>query len=555
MPRPLSSLKGRTPQANALAQWVRGVTQHVQVRDLAMMFSYSRSTWTALRNGTKNVSGKMVDELVDELVEPHLRETARQTGHRLRREAEQAEKKLEENLKADEPRPHPASRGDVESVLLRLDDARIQQLDAMHKLAEAKNRMTELETMVSFLQDKCVQLAAERDRAREEAHAEVEQLQQALEQSQALHEKAGLHLKHARRASDYAYELRVAAEEKVSEAKAAARQALRREPVTDTTGTDLPVTPEAARTVLPPVDLISEALDRAAAGLARQDQGLDELRDGLGLAAPEPSAGTPQVIVGTVLEPAVRTTPQSARETDRPWEAAGVVHATGTDNADNTLTGEDMLSRSDSLGSLLEKARTPKGIGAAMSVLRERAGSKEWTWERMVVAVDSSALLSDSEAAVRRMKTWFDGTKLPEPRFQWRRLLNALGATPAEIDEFVAAHMRASTFVHNRLRRLLVVMIWVTVLTYDLLAGVAMGAAFDAAKDATNGNVVLAIMLISLGVVIAALRGLGRATGGLRIRPIWLVPASFYAWLVGAVIVRWTVPGFGLAIAGAVGLV
>lgn len=67
--RPMSELRGRTEEANALATWLRKVTAGVQVRVPAETFPYSKSVWSEYRNGAK-----LIPQLRHEIdVDDHLK--------------------------------------------------------------------------------------------------------------------------------------------------------------------------------------------------------------------------------------------------------------------------------------------------------------------------------------------------------------------------------------------------------------------------------------------------------------------------------------------------
>ncbi|CAM5545557.1 hypothetical protein SBADM41S_00056 [Streptomyces badius] len=75
--------------------------------------------------------------------------------------------------------------------------------------------------MVSVLEERCTLLEGERDRAREDAQAE---LQHELQMSTEYRRQADEKLEHARRAEKRAYELRLAAEKQVTKERIALRR-------------------------------------------------------------------------------------------------------------------------------------------------------------------------------------------------------------------------------------------------------------------------------------------------------------------------------------------
>ncbi|MFE0771650.1 hypothetical protein [Streptomyces sp. NPDC058861] len=562
MARPLGDLNGRTPQADDLALWVRKVTRQVTARELEGMFPHSRTVWTGLRNGTRLPDAELVDDLVEKLIaEPRLRDSLREEGHTLRRAAEEAE----EDLKAGRPLAAraPEKRPGTAAVLLRLDDARLQQLEAMRRLAASEKRCVQLEGMVSVLQDQCVQLRAERDRARREARAEVEQLQRALERSQELHRQADAQLAHARRAAGHAYELRVVAEEKASEAKAAARLALDDEP--DTTGTLLP--PEALEPVLPPLDRMADALDRAAAELVEQDQELDELREDLGLHHRPADASAPTVIPGAVVagptaasgaEQGTSSAAADRHPADDPLTAAAapvtVVPDNRTDHEDNVPTRAFSTHSAGSFVLPLAQVRTPEDLSQQLWNLRTRAGRDVWTWDRM-----ADTALDEVEIAERRgrLHEWFFGRKLPAPRTGFLTLVAVLGADKDEQKAFLAAHRRTEAFVASPLRRLLAAGAGALVLLSALMTSLATSAVIFTDPTPPSrpvGTVTAVYIVITLlgGVALAFLtRGMGKGSG---IKALLWLGVIFGTWVTCVVLTRLLGTAVGLGIADAIGL-
>ncbi|MFJ3786236.1 hypothetical protein [Streptomyces sp. NPDC090093] len=559
----MSDLKGRTEQADDLAVWVRKVTNGVPVRELERLFPYSKTAWTALRNGTRLASEELVNDLVDKLIsKPHLRDSVRHNGHELRIAAEAAEAEL----KAGRPLASrlPGKRPETTAVLLRLDDARLQQLEAMRRLAASEKRCVQLEGMVSVLQDQCVQLRAERDRARREARAEVEQLQRALERSQELHQQADIQLAHARRAAGHAYELRVVAEEKVSEAKAAARHAL--DDDLDTAGTLLP--PQALEPVLPPLDRMADVLDQTAAELVEQDQELDEFREDLGLRRfPADTTGS-AVISGTV----VTADPQAASGTGQTAlaDAAGhqsvgdghagapdtstvlvpVVPDNEADRRDNALTRIFFKDAPGSLTPLLAGVRTQHGLGRQLRRLRSRAGGNAWTTERM-----AQTALGDTQTGERhgRIEAWLHGWELPVPRSGFLALVTAMGADEEERAAFLAAHQRAETFSKSPVRRLSAVAIWVLSFLFALVTSTASSAVKVKYPDEPNSTVGMFVILNILLTVVAgsALWPLSKEPG---LRVMQFAVVIWGTWIVCLMLTNLAGTAFGLQIADIIGI-
>ncbi|MFE5300675.1 hypothetical protein [Streptomyces sp. NPDC056632] len=353
--RPLSELRGRTEEANSLAIWLRELTAGIPVRTLAKDFHYSTTVWGEYRNGSKLIPQDLLDRVVAALIpEPEMGERQRAKGRCLLHAAQ--------NASVPGPRPAPEASKDlpdrpsmpagVADVLLRLDDARLQQIEAMRKLADSEKRCSQLQEMVSVLQDQCAQLAEERDRARLEAHG-VQEMQAALEKSEMYRTQAEGQLRHARKATEQAFELRLAAEAKVRRAQAEAR---RTTGASQGTGNWLP-RPAGIGLDLPPLERIGEVLQAVQDQLAEHDEGLDELRSHLGVTEPAREDSTaPKVITGQVV----------AREDEQPRDVP-VVREDRRDNANNPVTSTNTapLAGRSTIVEDLSAAVSPADLGLA----------------------------------------------------------------------------------------------------------------------------------------------------------------------------------------------
>ncbi|MFB6900473.1 hypothetical protein [Streptomyces hydrogenans] len=263
---------------------MRLVTLNMTVAELETRFSYAKSTWTPLRNGSRNISADLIDTLLDELIpEPEMRERLREEGHRLLQDAVEAEKLRV----AGAPLPAARARAVVPVDVARLDDARLQYLEAAHKQDGLEKLCARLMGMVSVLQDQNVQLRADHERAMEKAEAradtETERLRVALERAEALRRRAEDQLELARRAAKNSYRLRRVAEEKVSQALAAARHAAEADPPAP-----LPAPKEVMDSLLLTFDKMGDALDDSAAEIVERTQGVAELEDDLDAPPAEP---------------------------------------------------------------------------------------------------------------------------------------------------------------------------------------------------------------------------------------------------------------------------
>ncbi|MGA5198248.1 hypothetical protein [Streptomyces exfoliatus] len=440
MGRPLSELKGRTEEANGLARWLRKVTAGVPVRTLEETFHYSKAMWTDYRSGSKLIPGKLLDMVVDELVPEDMRERVRENGRRLRAAAEEAERRpAPQTTPAVPALPHsrapmPAA---LAEVFLRLDDARLQQMEAMRKLAESEKRCTQLQDMVSFLQHQSIQLTEERDRALQEAR-EARDLQHALEQSEQFREQAEGHLQHARRAAQEAYDLRLAAEAKVATAQTQVR---RTTSMPSGTGDLLPQ-PTGGGMELPPMERIADVLQAAQEQLAEQDEELDELRSQLGIKPSAQDRDVPKVVEGRVV---VSSSAGGPPETDV------VVHVTGPDNANNPVTSTDTAppKEASEIVVALSTASSPEDLGRQLQVLRDRAQARLGLTGAHGESHIAEHVFGTSRAqAAMAVDAWLKGSSIPDVH-RLVQLMEAMGATQAETDAFLQARTRVLLNKHE----------------------------------------------------------------------------------------------------------
>ncbi|MEU9700636.1 hypothetical protein [Streptomyces sp. NPDC047981] len=429
----MSELRGRTEEANALASWLRKITAGVQVRVLAETFPYSKSVWSEYRNGAKLIPEQLLHDVVDKLVaDTEMRERQRAEGRRLLEAAQKA-------VRRPAPRPAPASPqglpdrpsmpAGVTDVLLRLDDARLQQIEAMRKLADSEKRCSQLQEMVSVLQTQCAQLTEERDHARLEARG-AHELQAALEQSERYREQAEGQLRHARKATERAFELRLAAEANVARVQADARR------TTDAVAGSLLPQPAGVGLDLPPLERIGEVLQAVQDQLAEQDEGLDELRSHLGVGDHVvEDVAAPQVITGEVV----------ARHDDVPTDS-GLVHQGPEDNADNAVTSTDFTPPAwpNAIVTALSTALSPADLGRAVRMLRVRAGVEKWPVERMNAQANSARLSNEARTTDNSVDGWLDGSQFPRLYFALEALVKAMGATYDERASFLNAYWTIS---------------------------------------------------------------------------------------------------------------
>ncbi|MGW6705792.1 SUKH-4 family immunity protein [Streptomyces sp. NPDC054956] len=299
MGRPQGELRGRTAQANALAEWLRTVIGHVPVRELEAELYVGKSSWGAYRSGSTLITRKLLTEVVDRYIpEPSMRERQRAEGLRLLAEAEEAGRTLKEGGGQAPLVVRQRPREPLALALLRLDDARLLQMEAMRKLADSEKQCTLLGSTVKVLQDRCLVLEQERDRALEDRA----KLQRELDLSLEYRRQAGEQLEHARQARSEAERLALTADEHVTRERIAVeRQAAGATPPEEPADSGH----EAASGEvlgLDPLDQIEAVLRASRERLEEQDEGLDDLRGRMG-DEPEPSTEEPQPIVrGTLLD-------------------------------------------------------------------------------------------------------------------------------------------------------------------------------------------------------------------------------------------------------------
>ncbi|MCM1970137.1 SUKH-4 family immunity protein [Streptomyces sp. G1] len=287
MGRPQGELRGRTAQANALAQWLRTVIGHVPVRDLEAALHVGKSSWGAYRSGATLITEKLLAEVVDRYVpDPAMRERQRAEGLRLLAAAEAAGRTLKEGGAQAPLVVRQRPREPLALALLRLDDARLLQMEAMRKLADSEKRCTLLGGTVKVLQDRCLVLEQERDSALEDRA----RLQRELDLSLEYRRQAGEQLEHARQARSAAERLTLTADERVTrERMAVERQAAGAAPAEEPAEARLGASgPDLG---LPPLDQIEAVLRASRAQLEEQDEELDDLRGRMG---DEPAESAPQ---------------------------------------------------------------------------------------------------------------------------------------------------------------------------------------------------------------------------------------------------------------------
>ncbi|MET9856926.1 hypothetical protein ABZY57_28835 [Streptomyces sp. NPDC006450] len=491
MGRPLGALRGRTEQANELAVWLRKVTLGKAIRTLEQDFAYSTTSWSEFRSGSRLPSEDLLKAVVERYVaEPQMRDRQEAEGLRLLAAAKKAEAALgDTEPPTPAPLPVPVVRGtdEVTKALLRLDDARMRQIEALEKLASSERRRVQLENMVSVLQERCTVLEVERDRAREDVRAELES---ELQISREYRRQADEKLEHARRAEEKAYQLRLAAEQQVARERLAVNRM--DEQTTDDTPEPSSAGPDDLG--LPPLEQIRDVLQAAQEQLDVQDDELDDLEDLIGLDhSPEDAVRTAPGQAEGYKDPEPLAAPEEQRSVfsghpETRWkepmpvvpEQSEEAQAQGSrvlpdqpqNNPKYLMTERPVLASPDApspvpegselpqmqhpldlsppddegdrklvrLPQLIETAATPEELGVALREVWLRAGGLA-TWPRTRITALFEDV-QDPEWAYRAQKRWFAGVEVPADWNHLERLLTNLGATAPEISAFATAHRK-----------------------------------------------------------------------------------------------------------------
>ncbi|WP_331745605.1 hypothetical protein [Streptomyces globisporus] len=443
MGRPLGALKGRTKQADEFALWLREVTKGATVRSLEQHFPYGKSSWSEFRDGSRLPRQQLVEQVTARyLREPAMRARQLARGTGLLAAAHQAAKDLDRDGMHTMPLPGPRAAGSdpVAEAYLRLDDARLMQIEAMRQLAASERRREKLEDMVSVLEERCTLLEGERDRAREDAQAE---LQHELQMSTEYRRQADEKLEHARRAEKRAYELRLAAEKRVTRERIVLRrmdqETLHVPPVTapHSVAQDLD---------LPPLEQIHRVLEAVQEQLDTQEDELNDLDQQIDLGSR-----------GSAGEDVLRTIRGHAVEHPAPVNGEDV-REPGQDNPRKLLTGDDVKRRADdswmsraseqtpdaregqseALVKGLETATTPAALSTALSRLRRRTGQSAIS--DLTQAAFPGRLKDD--LVLMTVMRWIDGEVLPDTWLHLKNLVRAMGATDHEVEAFHRAYTR-----------------------------------------------------------------------------------------------------------------
>ncbi|WP_159028931.1 hypothetical protein [Streptomyces noursei] len=442
MARPLGPLKGLTDEADEFAQWLRKITAGVTVRTLETHFPYGKSSWSAFRDGSKLPTPQLVEQVTQRYVrEPAMRAQYTADGLRLLAAAQQAAKTSASSSR-DVPVPRPRQADLTHEAFLRLDDARQWQLKAMEQLAASERQRRELEDTVSFLQERCTRLESERDRAREDARAELQhELQMSLEYQRQADDK----LEQARRAEQKAYQLRLAAENKVTLERMALRHILHEDRAQEP-APEPGVGPSIAQELnLPPLDQVHAFLEAKQRQLDDQDDDLAHLGEQISQGAVHTADDREQptrLVEGRVVGNELRyvqhhpldNAGKPLNSEDGPQNLNQNVHghrAGGSQQTPTNRVGEELVTG-------LQTVSTPAALSTALSRLLQRAGRQS------IANLTKDAFpgsLKDDLLLMTVMR-WIDGQVLPDTWPHLESLVRAIGATDREVEAFRQAYTR-----------------------------------------------------------------------------------------------------------------
>ncbi|MEV0115291.1 hypothetical protein AB0H77_18910 [Streptomyces sp. NPDC050844] len=455
MGRPLGALKGRTEEANEFAHWLRRITTGVTVRTLEEDFPYGKSSWSGFRDGSRLPPADLVEKVAARyLREPVMRQRQLEHGLSLWRAAEHAAKSLqdeESQPRVDLSATLAAQRrlDPVSLALLRLDDARLRQIEAMQKLAASERRREELDAIVSVLEQRITVLEGERDRAREEVRAE---LQGELRMSREFRRQAGERLNQARHAVERARQLRLTADKQVAHER---YELLRVEGdhAADTTQPLAPGGTVAEELQLPPLHRIQEFLDANQQQMDTLNDELDDLSEELGNQPTRSSSddsGATRILKGQVIDEEGSAEPLSGHPVDNPrkpltsrdsGQAGNEIGPAGSPAAhpETAAHHQPALSRELAIG--LSTVSTPDALSGALSQLLHRSGVES-------IRQLTAAMPSDMKDEVLRASVgrWVDGNALPDTWPHLEALVRLMGATE---DEAAAFHRAYERIVQN----------------------------------------------------------------------------------------------------------
>ncbi|MFJ3841790.1 hypothetical protein ACIPY6_40680 [Streptomyces sp. NPDC090054] len=499
--------------------WLRKITVGKGVRTLEEDFSYSTTSWSEFRSGSRLLPAELLRAVVQKYIrQPQMGQRQLAEGMRLLEAARRAEAVLE-NRDTHPPLPvlHQQHGHDVLSqALLRLDDARLRQIEALEKLATSERRRVQLEDMVSVLQERCTLLEGERDRAQENARAGFER---ELEMSREYRRQADEKLEQARRAEEKAYQLRLAAEQQVSQERIALSR------IGETTADEPRDEPDVGqdRLGLPPLDQIRDVLQAAQEQLDAQDDELNDLEALIGHDAdeePSPPAPVLLVVPGQLQDNSTPAPEQPRNEQENPPDRKGLVssmpHGHLADSqersfepaeiTDHTATADAftqasrlalakaVVLRAERLAALVQVA-TPDAFAAQLRALRLRARTEVTNSRLAEIAFG----LTESPGAEKLVGGWFTGETLPR---RWRQLHPVLTALGADLEE-IYAFRRAWTAVGGGAARPVLVSALHPVMSLQRLDPDPLGRTVGRITDAV-GFLLMAALVSAFSVAIEA---------------------------------------------------
>ncbi|MFD8779194.1 PQQ-binding-like beta-propeller repeat protein [Streptomyces sp. NPDC059916] len=275
--RPWGDLKGETPEANALARWLRGIAQvrGETLRSLERL-GPRRTQWSEYCSGAKIIPRELLAHMVAELVPPAFHERALAEAGRLRDQATRA---------ARPAAPQPTRRGQDGLVHLQgqLNDALRQQLRAEQAVHRSQSIVQALMTMNAWLTAKCATVEAELDRARAATRpGALEAARRDLAQARAELHKTEQALTRAQGERLRAEQLGLAALQTVQRLNRALEAASASHdpfPPSESEGVALPAVPEPPE---PTLEQYAQVLEQVVDALDDQDETLCQLQEDLG---------------------------------------------------------------------------------------------------------------------------------------------------------------------------------------------------------------------------------------------------------------------------------
>ncbi|WP_326753525.1 transporter substrate-binding domain-containing protein [Streptomyces hirsutus] len=162
----LGPVEADTPEAAALAEWLRKRVSGYSLRRLEKIFPHHprRTQWNHFLNGHKLVPLWILNDVVSTLVPPPERQLQRGVGQQLLAAAEAAEEAR--NTQRPAGSPAIASPGTVHEQQIRLNEALQGQLKAQETVQSLTHLIYAFVTAMADLNQRCRNLETERDEAR-----------------------------------------------------------------------------------------------------------------------------------------------------------------------------------------------------------------------------------------------------------------------------------------------------------------------------------------------------------------------------------------------------